>query len=136
MSRPRRTPQFEAVLAAVRGARDHPTAEQIHERVRAGLPYVSLGTVYRNLDKLVASGAIQLVQLGERQARFDGVIEAHDHFLCEACGAIADLEDRCDERFELATLAASGFTVRSITRVVRGRCPDCPAPERSAALAS
>lgn len=136
MSRPRRTPQLEAVLAAVQGACDHPTAEQIHERVRALLPYVSLGTIYRNLDKLAATGAIQLVQLGERQARFDAVTAAHDHFLCEACGAIADLVGACDERIDISTLAARGFTVRSVTSVVRGRCPDCHEPERSAELTS
>lgn len=126
MTRSRRTPQLEAVFAVVRDARDHPTAEQIHDRVRAALPHISLGTVYRNLDKLAESGAVQLVHLGERQARFDAVTEAHDHFLCEGCGAVVDLHaprlvaSQCG-------FAESGYSVRTVTSVVRGLCPGCSA---------
>ena len=52
MTRARHTRQLAAILEAVSAAHDHPTAEQVYSRVRDRLPRVSLGTVYRNLQKL------------------------------------------------------------------------------------
>ena len=45
----RRTRQLAAVADVVNAAHDHPSAEDVHRRVRRKLPRVSLGTVYRNL---------------------------------------------------------------------------------------
>ena len=53
--RPRRTRQLAAIEAVLKGAKDHPTAAQIHGRVGGVLPKVSLGTVYRNLEILIAT---------------------------------------------------------------------------------
>ena len=50
----RQTRQLLAVFDAVSAARDHPTAEEVCARVRRQWPRVSLGTVYRNLQKLAA----------------------------------------------------------------------------------
>ncbi|MGH3055349.1 MAG: transcriptional repressor, partial [Gaiellaceae bacterium] len=52
--RERRTRQLTAVADVVNAAHDHPSAEEVHRRVRRKLPRVSLGTVYRNLQKLSA----------------------------------------------------------------------------------
>ena len=49
----RLTRQLAAVHDVVSAARDHPTAEDVWVRVRRRLPRVSLGTVYRNLQRLV-----------------------------------------------------------------------------------
>ncbi len=122
---PRRTPQLAAVLAVVSAARDHPTAEQVHERVRASLPAVSLGTVYRNLVKLAADGHVSTLQLGDRAVRYDGMIEPHDHFLCETCGALLDLEPAAALRPAIDDLTRAGFGIRGQTTTFFGRCADC-----------
>ena len=58
----RTTPQLAVVLDAVRNSgREHPTAEHIYDRVRRMLPSISLGTVYRNLQRLVQEGIVQSV---------------------------------------------------------------------------
>src|SRR5215472_13340123 len=68
------------VLEVVRATDSHPTAEWVHGMVRRRLPRVSLGTVYRNLRILVASGLVK--ELPGPHARFDGNVSEHHHFTC------------------------------------------------------
>src|SRR5439155_22273842 len=91
-ARRRTTRQLALVLDAVRAAgAQHPGPDRILARVRAVLPTISLGTVYRNLHRLAAEGHIGIVHLGDRLARFDPMPGGHDHFVCEQCGHIEDL---------------------------------------------
>ena len=76
----RRTKQLEVVWDAVKDETSHPTADQIYDRVRKNLPNISLGTVYRNLQKLVVEGKLQVFTLGRTQ-HFDPLIEQHKHFI-------------------------------------------------------
>ena len=58
-SRYRLTKQRAAILRALEDGR-HLSAEEILERVRAQLPGVSLGTIYRTLDILRSIGLVQI----------------------------------------------------------------------------
>ena len=86
------TAQLEAVLRAVDGMRDHPTAQQVFDRVRRELPQVSLGTVYRNLDRLTREGRVRVLRLDSGAGHYDTVERPHDHFVCECCGVVIDVE--------------------------------------------
>jgi Fe2+ or Zn2+ uptake regulation protein len=88
----RNTPQLAVVLDAVQtSGTEHPTAEQIYVRVRGRLPSISLGTVYRNLQRLVQDGEIGAAQLGARSLHYDPTPTPHDHFVCRQCGRVEDL---------------------------------------------
>jgi Fe2+ or Zn2+ uptake regulation protein len=63
MKQQRTTRQLAAVYDALAASHDHPTADEIFRRVRDALPRVSLGTVYRNLDKLREQGRLRVVRL-------------------------------------------------------------------------
>jgi Fe2+ or Zn2+ uptake regulation protein len=132
----RRTRQLSAVADVVNAAYDHPSAEEVHRRVRHKLPRVSLGTVYRNLQKLVAQEQIRVVQLADRAARYDGMIEEHDHFMCEQCGTVSDLLRKRSARLVAPNLGRAGYVVRSHALTFYGLCPKCRAAasgKRSAA---
>lgn len=91
---PRRmTSQRAEILAELQAAQDHPTAAELHERLRRRLPRLSLGTVYRNLDVLAADGQVaKLMGVGVgAEARYDGTAAPHDHARCRGCGAVADI---------------------------------------------
>ena len=126
--------QKDAVLRAARTSGEHPTAEMIFEAVRRELPRVSLGTVYRNLQRLVVEGELGVADVGERTARFDPTTDPHDHFVCEHCGRIFDVRRGTEEAPGLRRLRSEGFEVRSHVLSIRGTCPDCArsqgAPER------
>src|SRR5712691_10336081 len=87
----RATPLLAAVYEALQGDHSHPSADEIYQRVRRTLPRISLGTVYRNLQRLVEEGRIRMFLLGERVARYDPIVTEHDHFICQQCGRVEDV---------------------------------------------
>jgi Fe2+ or Zn2+ uptake regulation protein len=117
--------QRDAVLRAARTSGEHPTAEMIFAVVRLELPRVSLGTVYRNLQRLLSEGELGLADVGERAARFDPTTDPHDHFVCEGCGRVFDVRREGDDTPGLRRLRTEGFEVRSHILSIRGACPDC-----------
>jgi Fe2+ or Zn2+ uptake regulation protein len=123
----RRTRQLAAVYDVVYASHDHPTAEEVCARVRRKLPRISLGTVYRNLQKLAAGQRVRIVQLAHRTARYDGMIEEHDHFVCERCGAVTDLLRQARTGPTSATLSRAGYAVRAHALTYYGLCPTCGA---------
>jgi Fe2+ or Zn2+ uptake regulation protein len=79
----RATQQLATVYKALQGDHSHPSADEIYQRVRQTLSRISLGRVYRNLQRLVEERKIRMLLLGERVARYDPVLAAHDHFICQ-----------------------------------------------------
>lgn len=121
----RRTPQLDAVYDAVAAERDHPTADMVHVRVRQVMPSVSLGTVYRNLQKLAAERRVRVLHLGNRVTRYDATLSDHDHFCCEGCGAVYDLDAATRRRRPAAPAIGAGFAVRTEVVTFYGLCPSC-----------
>ncbi len=123
----RQTRQLAAVYDVVQAARDHPTAGEVYRRVRRRLPRVSLGTVYRNLQKLAAQQQVRVVHLVHRAARYDGMLAEHDHFLCERCGEVRDLARHDAPQPRWAALGRAGYAVRAHAVSIYGTCPSCRA---------
>jgi Fur family peroxide stress response transcriptional regulator len=126
----RTTRQLAAVYETVQGDHSHPSADEIYRRVRRTLPRISLGTVYRNLQRLVAEGKIRLFLLGERVARYDPMVAEHDHFICQQCGRVEDLLLERDRRVNLAPLRDKGFTVTAHSLAIHGLCQKCGLKQR------
>ncbi len=120
----RKTKQLEVVWHEVADDNSHPTADQIYERVRRQIPNISLGTVYRNLQKLVAEGKLQVLTLGRTQ-HFDPLIDQHQHFICESCGRVYDVLVGEDEEILPSSLPRGGFTVTSHQLAFYGKCKSC-----------
>lgn len=130
-SRPRMTKQRQVILEELRMMHNHPTADELYEKVRAKLPKISLGTVYRNLDMLASAGIIRRLQNTGSQMRFDGDLNGHPHIRCISCGKIVDIDaepepTECDHKL----VAGSGF--RLVERRVEyvGICLDCDAKQK------
>ena len=87
----RMTHQRRVILEAVKSSGDHPTADEIYEKVRKTLPRVSMGTVYRNLDILSSTGVIKKLEPDHPQMRFDWETADHYHITCVRCGRIEDI---------------------------------------------
>jgi len=129
--RERQTRQLDATYAVVHAAHDHPTAEHVHERVQQRLKRISLGTVYRNLQKLVAQGRVRVVRIGPRSARFDAMLEPHEHFMCEICDEITDLSSAVAVPIRRTSLRRRGYNVTGQTTTFFGTCPRCARATRS-----
>jgi Fe2+ or Zn2+ uptake regulation protein len=119
----RATRQLAAVYDVLAASTDHPTAEMVYQRVRGRMPRVSLGTVYRNLDKLRDHGRLRVVRLAGGEAHYDAMLAEHDHFVCERCGGVHDVTAPAAPRDRLDPRIAS--TVHWRTTMIYGVCAAC-----------
>ncbi len=120
----RQTRQRRLVYDAVCATKNHPTAEAVYDRVRRVMPRVSLGTVYRNLQLLVADGRLRSWTRG-RATRYDADLSPHDHFVCEVCGLLLDLDRVGGPLAAERRLQERGFEVRGRILDVIGLCREC-----------
>ncbi len=93
--------QREAVLVYLRSTRSHPTAEQVYDEIRKKFPKISLGTVYRNLNLLAGQGEILRLNCGDGVEHFDAMTDPHNHFICQHCGKVMDLDIALDPVMDL-----------------------------------
>src|SRR4051794_23147234 len=59
--------------------------------VRTAIPKISLATVYKALEALVASGLTTKLAAGDGSARYDARSDHHYHVRCLRSGAVRDL---------------------------------------------
>jgi Fur family transcriptional regulator, peroxide stress response regulator len=124
------TPQRRAVLRALAGRRDHPTAEQVHAAAASRLPGMTRATVYRALEALEGLGVVRKVDHAGAAARYEVDTGPHHHLACDACGRIADVHDPALEGLALPAGKTTGFTVREYSIQFRGICASCKGRER------
>ncbi|MCL2085457.1 transcriptional repressor [Candidatus Saccharibacteria bacterium] len=124
--RMRNSRQSMLVRANIMNRYDHPTAAAVYESVRAESPNISLGTVYRNLDKLARDGEILRISVPGQADRFDATTREHYHLICKKCGEAMDVESRKIVRaLGKVFNDDSGFRVDDIQLVAMGKCKGC-----------
>jgi Fur family transcriptional regulator, peroxide stress response regulator len=92
------TPQRLAVYDHLSQSTDHPTAEAVYQAVRSRIPRISLATVYKALEALVAVGVAAKLTAGTggNRSRYDARRDLHYHFRCLRSGTVHDLPTRFD----------------------------------------
>lgn len=122
--RKRMTRQKAVVYEVLRSTTSHPTADWIYREARKQIPGISLGTVYRNLQVLLADDQIMELNYGKGQSRFDGNPEQHYHFVCEKCGNVYDFAMNSPEISQEVLDAAPG-QVKGYRFECYGVCKNC-----------
>ena len=119
--------QRTVILAALRETTSHPTADEIYAVVRAQMPRMSLGTVYRNLETLTEMGEAQKLEFAGLQRRYDGCTSNHMHVRCDDCGCVADVEGAAlpDLGRVVPSAAQTAFKVTGLRMELTGICPNC-----------
>lgn len=122
----RNTIQRQLVIAAVRFLADHPTAEEVYDRITMEYPDISKGTVYRNLNSLVESGLLGKVSVPSGTDRFDHILARHYHIKCTKCGKFSNV-DNFDYFQDLddKVAAVTGYKMEHHDIVFNGLCPEC-----------
>ncbi|MGH3024376.1 MAG: Fur family transcriptional regulator [Gaiellaceae bacterium] len=122
----RATRQRTTVLAELAGERDDVTAQELHERLRAGGERLGLATVYRTLRLLAEAGVVDALShhAGELCYRWCGDGH-HHHLLCSECHRVVELVD-CELDPWLERVARQhGFVTTGHRLEVSGLCADC-----------
>ena len=83
--------QRDMIRGFLTGNTAHPTADEVYLAMRQQDPTISLGTVYRNLNRLAENGEIRRINVGGGKDRFDFNRRAHGHFICRNCGTVQDV---------------------------------------------
>lgn len=123
------TPQRRAVIEALCGNREHPSAEDVASLVSSRMPGVSLSTVYKTLHEFAALGLVRELGL-PGSMRFDPDVRDHAHLVCEECGHVVDVDIPSDllGGVELP----SGVAVTGVHVSLTGRCASCERAGRNA----
>jgi Fur family ferric uptake transcriptional regulator len=121
----RKTLQRQAIIEELQSSKSHPTASEVHRAVRRRINNVSLGTIYRNLEKLVSAGMVRKLDMGKGEARFDMITEPHHHVRCSHCGLLADIDDIPEGILPAGFISENGFEITGYKLEYLGICSSC-----------
>ena len=121
------THQRQVIYRALASTNEHPTPEEIYDKVRRQMPSISLGTVYKNIRIFTDAGLLNEVSLLHESLRLDANMAAHHHLVCVECKSVTDLPEQ--EIHPRGTIPA-GFEVQRYNVEVLGRCAKCSAKDK------
>ena len=113
------------VLEMLRGANAHPTAAEVFRTVRKRRPGVAYATIYNSLNWLERKGMIARVDFADEAARYDPIIERHDHLICNHCGALRDVTIKLPAHILGHVSRGVGFRVERYRTEFFGLCGKC-----------
>jgi len=120
----RLTRERKVILSVLLEAERPLTAEEVLERVKAG---IALSTVYRTLDNLVRRGYVQQTLLStDGHAVFELTGKAHRHYMvCLDCHRMFPLASCPVKDFHDRSAEEMDFEVVDHSLVLYGYCHDC-----------
>jgi Fe2+ or Zn2+ uptake regulation protein len=123
------TPQRVALLAALRAAHGHATADTLRATVRGTGLEIPLPTVYAILADLARVGLIREVRGEGGATQFDANVARHHHLACVRCGALRDVHcaDVDGTGPCIALQDTQGWQLQAAEVTFRGLCPSCQA---------
>jgi Fur family peroxide stress response transcriptional regulator len=127
MTKNKHSRKRDAILERIRSTKLHPSAEWVYSGLKSQFPDLSLGTVYRNIAMLKASGMLKSVGTVHGEERFDGDVSEHVHFICERCGGVTDIAPQSSFGDNDTQEIESEYNVRVSRRqlIYFGKCGTC-----------
>jgi Fe2+ or Zn2+ uptake regulation protein len=98
---------------------DHPSADQVFQRVKRSFPMISRATVYNTLNLFVEKGLLRAFVLAPGKTVFDPKTESHHHFIDDQTGEILDIPWQALDVNRVERL--KGLDVHEYQVVMRGR---------------
>ncbi len=116
------THQRLAVYEALCKTGAHPTAEQVHKEVTKRFPMISLGTVYKTIERLHVVGLIKKVNPVKEVGRYEAKTDLHHHMICEKCQSIHDIHELSGT---IPLPEKPGFKITHHQVIFHGYCENC-----------
>jgi Fe2+ or Zn2+ uptake regulation protein len=115
------------IIEALLDAEHHLTVEELAAEVQADHPEIHLTTVYRTVEALEALGVVYHVHLGHGPAQWHLADDAHQHLVCQSCGAVMEAPDELFEQLQDRLSEAFGFLPDARHFALVGWCAGCRA---------
>ena len=119
------TSQRLAIFNFILSRKDHPTAEQIYQKLRIEYPTISLGTIYKNLHLLKELGLIHELGFNEGSVRYDPDMSVHINMVCSKCGKITDYKSEDVEKLWDAVISDLEIKPSGQRIDIYYECEDC-----------
>ena len=119
------TPQRVAIYSVLMDAHNHPSAEDIYDRIKTTFPDISIDTVYRTLYTFSQMGLVNEVEGYGEARRYDPDLKPHHHFRCTKCSKIVDFHKESFNRLRLPAEISGKYQVSSVKVVAEGLCDKC-----------
>ena len=125
------TPQRLAIAEAVLNSEDHPSVQQLYERVKDHFPSMTLATIYSTLDVLEKSHLIQELPFPQF-SRYESNLDPHVNLVCIKCGNVVDANAGQETVVRLRDQVASQSNFKIAWQRVdfHGWCRRCAAENR------
>ncbi len=120
------TYQRLAIYQTLYYSRAHPSAEAVYQQVKKKFAMISLGTVYKTLEKFYEVDLIEKVSPITEVARYEAKTGPHHHMVCLQCQTILDADCSTDEP-KIPVSGQDGFEVLRRQVVLHGYCTECKA---------
>jgi len=91
------TGQRRLILKVLSKAQDHPSVEDVYERVKKSDSSIGIATVYRTLGLLEELGLVTRHEFQEKFARYEINTQHHDHLVDLETGEVIEF---CDDKLE------------------------------------
>jgi Fur family ferric uptake transcriptional regulator len=114
------------ILSCVRHAREHLTASEILDQVRASYPYMDASTVYRTLASARELRLVNETRMGSGEVEFEWVgRERHHHLICRVCDGVTSLDSKYLDVVAQSLLRDLGFRANMDHFAIFGICMSC-----------
>lgn len=121
---PRRRSKYTEAVKYALNYYGHATNAQLAEDLRRSYPQLSDTTIHRITQRLVEDGIVQYGPNALDGAMvFDNTVRAHDHFQCQYCGELRDIDLPLDCRQKI--YQSVGRVDRRGRLTIMGKCNKC-----------
>jgi Fur family peroxide stress response transcriptional regulator len=104
---------------------NHPSAEDVFEKVKKKIPTIAFDTVYRTLALFERHGLISKVNYLDSRTRYDSVAERHCHLICTRCRKIEDFYWAEIDQLQIPKETKPWGSIKNKYVELRGLCRDC-----------
>lgn len=110
------------IADVVANAHDHPDISELHRRVAAIDPRISLSTVYRTLKVFAATGLVERHSFAGGRVRIEPTAERHhDHLINVDTGEVVEFRSDAIELLQAEVAKQLGFELTGYKLVLFGR---------------
>lgn len=103
-------------------SKQHPSVDMIYKTLSPEIPTLSKTTVYNTLKVFEEKGIVLVVNIEDKEARYDADINFHGHFKCESCGDLYDFP--VEPNAEISDVI-KGFLINETHYYLKGTCLKC-----------
>ncbi|MHB8132692.1 MAG: Fur family transcriptional regulator [Anaerolineaceae bacterium] len=121
----RLTPQRIELVRLIAVSEGHPSASQLHKKIKHQFPTMSHATVYKTLSLLKEMNQVLEIKLRD-DSHYDGNRpEPHPHLICIKCNNIMDGDVSLDTESLRNLEESSGYKILRPQISLYGLCPRC-----------